>query len=56
MQFLGVLIDRRCRLRAAVAVRLVEVKNGNGMLTESAFESDAADVRLSGYVVAHGSL
>lgn len=56
MQLFSVTIDRRSRLCAAIALRLVEVKNGNGMLAESAFESNAAVVRLFGYVMAHTSL
>lgn len=36
-----VLIDHGCRLRAAVAIRNVEIEGGNGMLAESAFERGA---------------
>jgi len=56
MQLFSVPIDRRGRLCAAIALGLVEVKNGNSMLAESAFESNTAVVRLFGYVMAHGSL
>lgn len=56
MQFLGMLIDCGCRLRAAIALRLVKIEDRNGMRTESAFEVDAAIIRLKSYVIAHGSL
>jgi len=56
MQFLGMLIDCRCRLRAAIALRLVKIEDRNGMGTESAFEFDTAVIRLKSYIIAHGPL
>jgi hypothetical protein len=56
MQLFSVPIDCRGRLRAAIALRLVEIKHSNGMLTESTFERNAAVVRLLGYVMSHTSL
>jgi len=50
------LIDCRCRERAAIALRLVKIERRNCVRTESAFECDAAIIRLQSYVTAHGSL
>src|ERR1700730_7207323 len=52
MQFPGVLIHGRSRLGAAVAFRIVEIKCGNGMFAENAFELGAA-VRRPGGVISH---
>jgi hypothetical protein len=46
------LIDRSCRLRAAVAIRDVEIERGNAMLAEGAFESGPA-VHRFGSVMSH---
>jgi hypothetical protein len=46
------LIDHRGRLRAAVAIRAVEIEGGDAMLAESAFEFGAAADRC-GYVISH---
>jgi hypothetical protein len=46
MWFLGMLVDCRCRLRAAIALHLVKIEGRNGMRTENAFECDAAIIRL----------
>lgn len=56
MYFLGMQINCRCRLGAAVALHLVEIEDRNGMRTESAFECDTTIIRLQSYVIAHGSL
>jgi len=46
------LIDHRGRLRAAVAIRAVEIEGGDAMLAKSAFEYSAAADRC-GYVISH---
>jgi hypothetical protein len=46
------LIYHCCRLRAAVAIGAVEIKSGDGMLTEGAFECGAAIQRF-GCVISH---
>jgi hypothetical protein len=46
------LIYHRCRLRAAVAIRAVEIESGNAVLAEVALESSAAAHRCS-YVISH---
>ena len=46
------LIDQRCRLRAAIAIRDVEVEGGDAMLAEGAFEGGAAVDRF-GRVISH---
>jgi hypothetical protein len=46
------LIDRRCRLRAAVAICAVEIEGGDAKLAEGAFECGAAPYRR-GYVISH---
>ena len=40
------LIDHCCRLRAAVAIRAVEIEGGDALLAECAFECRAAIHRL----------
>ena len=52
MQQGHVLIDRRCRLRAAVAISAVEIEGGDAMLAEGAFECGAAIHRF-GCVISH---
>jgi hypothetical protein len=52
MQCGNMLIYHRCRLRAAVAVRAVEIEGGDAMLAEGAFEFGAAIHRL-GCVMSH---
>jgi hypothetical protein len=42
------------RLSAAIALRSVEIKGGNAMLAEGAFERDAA-IRRFGRVISQGS-
>jgi hypothetical protein len=46
------LIDRPCRLRAAVAISAVEIEGGDAMLTVSTFECRAAIHRF-GCVISH---
>ena len=46
------LINYCCRLRAAVAIRAVEIEAGDAMLAESAFECGAAIHRF-GCVISH---
>jgi len=46
------LIHRRCRLRAAVAVRALEIEGGDAMLAEGACEGGAAIHRF-GCVMSH---
>jgi hypothetical protein len=46
------LIDRRCRLGAAVAVHVFEIERSNAMLAEGAFESGAA-IHQFGCVISH---
>ena len=46
------LIDRRCRLCAAVAISAVEIEGGDAMLAVSAFECGAAIHRF-GCVISH---
>jgi hypothetical protein len=46
------LIDRRCRLRAAVTVRALEIEGCDSMLAEGTFERRAAIHRL-GCVISH---
>ena len=46
------LIDRSCRLGAAVAIRVVEIQGGDAMFTEGAFEGGAA-VHRFGCVISH---
>jgi hypothetical protein len=48
----GMLIDLRCCLRAAVAVRDVEIEGCDSMLAEGAFERRTAIQRF-GYVISH---
>jgi hypothetical protein len=48
----SMLIYHCCRLSAAVAVRRVEIKGGNGVLTERAGVGSAAVHRL-GCVISH---
>jgi hypothetical protein len=52
------LIDRRCRLRTAVAIGAFEVEGGDAMLAEGAFERRAAIHRFSRVIshVFNGSL
>jgi hypothetical protein len=45
-------IDRRCRLRTAVAVHAFEIEGGHPMLAEGAFERRAAIHRF-GCVISH---
>ena len=52
MQQGHMLIDRRCRLRAAVAISVVEIEGGNAMLAVSTFERGAAIHRF-GCVISH---
>jgi hypothetical protein len=52
MQQGHVLIDRRCRLHAAVAISAVEIEGGGAMLTVSTFECGAAIHRF-GCVISH---
>ena len=46
------LIDRRCRLRAAVAISAVEIEGGDAMLAVSTLECGAAIHRF-GCVISH---
>ena len=46
------LIDRRCRLRATVAISAVEIEGGDAMLAVSTFENGAAIHRF-GRVISH---
>jgi hypothetical protein len=46
------LIYHCCRLRAAVAIRAVEIEGGDAMLAECAFECGAAVTRF-GCVISH---
>jgi hypothetical protein len=46
------LIDHRCRLRAAVAIGDVEIEGADAMLAERAFERGAA-VHRFGCVISH---
>jgi hypothetical protein len=46
------LIDRRCRLRATVAISAVEIEGGDAMLAVSTFENGAAIHRF-GCVISH---
>jgi hypothetical protein len=46
------LIDHGCRLRAAVAVRAVEIEGADAVLAEGTFERGAA-VQRFGCVVSH---
>ena len=46
------LIDRRCRLRAAVAAHAFKIECTDAMLAEGAFKGDAAIHRL-GCVISH---
>jgi len=46
------LINRCCRLRAAVAIRVVEIEGSDAMLAEGAFECGAA-VHRFGCVISH---
>ena len=52
MQRSSMLIDHGCRLRAAVAIRDVEIEGADAMLAEGAFEGRAAIHRL-GCVISH---
>jgi hypothetical protein len=52
MQLGSVLVHCGCCLGAAVAIRVIEIPGGDGVLTESAFERYAA-IRPSRGVVAH---
>ena len=45
------LIDRRCRLRTAVAIGAFEVEGGDAMLAEGAFERAA--IHRCGCVISH---
>jgi hypothetical protein len=45
-------IDRRCRLRAAVAIHAFEIEGGHPVLAEGAFERRAAIHRF-GCVISH---
>jgi hypothetical protein len=47
-----VLINDCCRLRAAVAIRAVEVESSDAMLAQGAFERGAA-VHRFGCVISH---
>ena len=49
------LIDRCCRLRAAVALRAVEIECSDATLTHRAAEGDAAILRF-GSVISHTSM
>jgi hypothetical protein len=55
MQFSSMLIDCGCRLGATVALRAVEIQGGDGVLTESTLEGDAA-IDTVGSVRAHESI
>jgi hypothetical protein len=48
----NMLIDRRCRLRSAAAVRDIEIEGSDFMLAEGAFERRAAIHRF-GCVISH---
>ena len=52
MQQGSMLIDHRCRLRPAVAIRDAEIQGSDVMLTESALEGGAA-VHRFGCVISH---
>ena len=52
MQQGSMLIDLGCGLRAAIAIRDVELEGGDAMLTEGAFECGAAIHRFGG-VISH---
>jgi hypothetical protein len=52
MQQGHMLIDRRCRLRAAVAIGAVEIEGGDAMLAVGTFECVAAIHRF-GCVISH---
>ncbi len=52
MQQGHMLIDRRCRLRAAVAIGAVEIEGGDATLAVSTFECGAAIHRF-GCVISH---
>ena len=52
MQRSSMLINHCCRLRAAVAIRAVEIERGDAVLTEGAFGRGAA-ARRRDYVISH---
>jgi hypothetical protein len=52
MQQGNMLIDRCCRLRAAVAIRNLEIKDCNSMVAEGAFERRTVIHRV-GCVIFH---
>jgi hypothetical protein len=52
MQFPNMLIDSGSSLRAAVALRVVEIKRVDSKVADGAFKRDASVQRLGG-VIAH---
>ena len=53
MQFCSMLIHDYCCLGTAIAICVVEIQCGNGILAVNTFERDTAVVHLFSSVIAH---